>query len=269
MKRMGRLVLLIWLCGATLAARAQRTEPLAYEVASVKVNKAGNGMMSMRNTPDGYSGVNVVLQNLILNAWGLKTASQLVGLPGWGDTTGFDVATKMDAETLEALKKLPLKEATAERQRMMRAVLEERFELKVHHETREMPMYALVAAKSGTRLKAANSNEVDANGKGRPGGMSFSPGVFKATGITPDGLAGWLGSNLNRQVVDRTGLTGNYDLELKWSPEGAQMDGADPQAGAGPSLFTALEEQLGLRLEAIKGPVDVVVVDHVQMPSQN
>jgi uncharacterized protein (TIGR03435 family) len=244
----------------TVPLCAQSAAP-AYDVVSIKPNKSGSGMMRTMNAADGFSGENVSLKMLMQGAYDLKTDDQLVGLPGWGESANFDVQAKMDADTVAELKKLSEDGMVAERRAMMQTLLVERFHLKLHHETRDLPMYALTVAKSGFKLKEAVPDG-SPDSKRRPGTMTVGRGTYSAVAIPMSNLALILGYQVHRLVVDRTGLSGQYDVALKWSPE----DGAN-SATDSPSLFVALEEQLGLKLDSTKGPVDVIVVDHAEMPA--
>lgn len=161
----------------------------------------------------------------------------------------------MDEETLSVLQKLPSKEQTWQRQFMRQALLADRFKLQIRRETKEMPVYALVVAKGGLKLKESRVIvKMWSAGGGR---------ITIKAGRTDDLVIG-LTSDVDRAVVNKTGLTGKYDIDLKWTTDDRQ---GTPDAG--PSIFTALEEQLGLKLMPTKGPVDVLVVDHVERPSEN
>jgi uncharacterized protein (TIGR03435 family) len=160
---------------------------------------------------------------------------------------------------------------------MLMPLLADRFKLIVHKESRSLPVYALVVAKGGPKLKEAKGNATGALPQHR---MSVGFGQISGQGAPISDLVGALsGQNLGRKIEDRTGLVGNYEIELKWSPETTQTqnfssveDGLRPPASApdaGPSIFTSLQEQLGLKLEPQKGSVDVIVVDHVERPSPN
>jgi uncharacterized protein (TIGR03435 family) len=218
------------------------------------------------------------LKLLIQYAYGLKTTELISGLPGWTDSERFDVEARTDADTVEAQKKLSKEDASAQRRLMMQTLLADRFQLKVHHETKLLPMYQLVVAKGGFKLKDADPDDTYPNGFKSPDGiahgnmMAIQNGQLTAQAIPVSTLSNQLSQQLHRQVVDKTGLTGKYDFTLQWNPE--DMDGpaaqdASSTANSAPSIFTALQEQLGLKLEAVKGPVDTIVVDHVEMPSEN
>jgi uncharacterized protein (TIGR03435 family) len=258
---------------------AADAKPLAYDVVSVKPNKSGLGMMRIMNQPERFSMTNMGLKMVIQNAYGLKMPDMISGLPGWADSAAFDIEAKMDAETIAALKAMPKEQADEQRRLMMQAMLADRFKLKVHHETKELPIYSLVIAKGGFKLKDADPNSTypggikGPDGVSRPGMMRMGGGKLTAQGIAISGLSNFLSQQVHRLVVDNTGLTGKYDISLQWTPD--EVANAHQEAGAtgttdsGPSIYTALQEQLGLRLDSTKGPVETVVVDHVEMPSEN
>ena len=254
-------------------------KPLAYDVVSVKPNKSGPGMMRIMNAPDKFSTTNVGLKQVMMNAYGLKMPEMISGLPGWSDSATFDIEAKLDIETIAALKAMPKEQADEQRRQMLQAMLADRFKLKAHREVKELPIYSLVIAKGGFKLKEADPNNTYADGiKGpdgtsRPGMMRMGGGKVTAQAIAISGLANFLSSQVHRLVVDKTELTGKYDISLQWTPDEVanvhQETGATGTADSWPSIYTALQEQLGLRLDSTKGPVDTVVVDHVEMPSEN
>jgi uncharacterized protein (TIGR03435 family) len=247
----------------------------AFDVVSIKPNKSGDGRMMIRQGQDDYAGTNITLKMMLRFAYDLKTEDQISGLTGAVDSARFDVQAKVDDEAVEALKKLPKEESAAERRTMMQAMLADRFKLKAHHEVKELGMYDLVIAKGGFKLKDADPNDSYANGikgmdgKAHAGMMMMNNGKLTAQAVPIANVANFLAQTLHKQVMDKTGLTGKYDITLQWrsdeGPESHEAAGAD----AAPSIFTALQEQLGLRLEPVKGPVDTIVVDHVEMPSEN
>jgi uncharacterized protein (TIGR03435 family) len=169
---------------------------------------------------------------------------------------------------------------------MLQPLLAERFKLKAHTETKQLPVYELIVAKGGPKLKEATPGDTYANGfkgpdgVGRGGMMRMGRGQLTGQGVPITTLTNLLSQQLQRTVVDKTGLTGKYDLELNWTPEqgegglGPPPGAASPQAepapdATGPSIFTALQEQLGLKLQSTKGPVETLVIDHAEMPSEN
>lgn len=252
-----------------------------YDVVSVKPNKSDNRMIRMMNTPDGISMTNVTLKVLIANAYGIRQ-DLISGAPGWVDSDHFDFDAKVAGVDVETYKKLNRDQKRA----MLTTALVERFKLKVHAETKVVPIYELTVAKGGSKLKEtvvedAKPGEAPSGGPaGGPGGapginvapakkmatsFTMGPGHFKLSGASMGMLANQLSSVERRSVIDKTGLTGGYDIDLTWTPDDAPAGDGD----TGPSIFTALQEQLGLKLEAAKGPVETLVVDHVEMPSEN
>jgi uncharacterized protein (TIGR03435 family) len=236
-------------------------KPLAYDVVSIKPSGPGTYIWH-RMTADGIS-MNVTLKSLIFTAYSIQTDTQCSGLPGWAATTPFDVEAKMDADTAASLAKLPQDEQLSERLAMLQSLLTDRFGLKVHHETREVRVYKLVIAKSGLKMKQTPA--------GARKGVNIGRGQFTGRGITVGSLVVYLSGTLGQPVVDKTGLNGNYDAKLKWTPDDAagppQTSGAPLDSG--PSIFTGLQEQLGLKLEPSKEPIDAIVVDHLERPSEN
>ncbi|ADW70297.1 TIGR03435 family protein [Granulicella tundricola] len=242
----------------------------SYDVVSVKPNKSGPNGMSWGSTADGYRATNVSLGMLIQSAWNLKTEDLIYGLPKWDHDARFDVEGKMDADAVATLKQLPPKEARVQRDLMMQNMLIERFHLQIHHDIKQLPVYNLNVAKGGLKVKEAdpaNAYPEVKMGSSRvagAGSMMFGPGQFTGNAVTLAALADNLSGTLSRLVIDKTGLTGKYDFALKYAPDDAPTTN-DP----GPSLFTALEEQLGLHLESTKGPVDTIVIDHLEQPTEN
>jgi uncharacterized protein (TIGR03435 family) len=181
----------------------------------------------------------------------------------------FDIEAKEDDETVARLKKLPNEERFAEQRAMMRALLAERFGLKATKMEKLLPSYDLVVAKGGFKLKDADPNNDYANGikiQGNLGGkgmMMTGRGMVTAQGVDLKGLAAALSQQLQRKVVDKTGLTGKYDYALKWNPDDQNA------ASELPDFFTAMEEQLGLKLVASKAPTDTLTVDALEKPSGN
>jgi uncharacterized protein (TIGR03435 family) len=154
---------------------------------------------------------------------------------------------------------------------MLQKLLADRFQLKIHHESRERPVYALVVDKNGPRMKENNDL------KSAPAPMIRFTGRGKATAqiVSMSYMVQFLTSQVGKLVVDQTGLKSSYDFTLEWTPDPGLVTGrvgppdAPPPPEDGPSIFTALREQLGLRLESTKGPVDFIVIDHAERPSAN
>ena len=260
-------------------------ESYVYEAASVKPNKTAPQGSSIRRFPGGrLQATNMPLRALITFAYQLQPF-QLVGDPGWLRTETFDIVAKMEGDPPPVMPgQGPDPHMVA-----MRNLLADRFKLTVHRETREMDIYALVIArpdgKPGPALKPTTQDceaMMDAAKRGKlpppPGpndpimcGTRGSPGRIQVGGMPLVSFANMLSGRVQRTVVDRTGLAGAWDFEINFAPEsapiqappGVELPPGDPTA---PSLFTAIQEQLGLRLQSTKGPVEVLVVDRIEQP---
>jgi uncharacterized protein (TIGR03435 family) len=239
--------------------------------------------MRMRMSPDGTTITNAPLLDMLREAFGVSM-DRLAGAPGWTASDRFDIDAKVAPEEAEKFKAL----TGPQRWAMFIPIFEDRFGLKFHHESRNLTQYVLVIANSGLKIKQATPGDTYPNGLHPPSGgsgagiMRMQPGEFTGQGVPIENLVRSLSFVLGSTLVDQTGLTGNYDFDLKWTPEvGSGMPAGPSDGGAagagnapaadnsGPSLFTALEEQLGLKLDAKKVPTDVIVIDHVEQPSPN
>ena len=246
-------------------APADQSGP-AFEVASIKRNTSGSGSMTVRAPGDRFEMVNGTVMTLVLNAYGLQSF-QVIGAPGWTASERYDVIAKAQARP-----------NLAERQQMIRTLLRDRFRMVARTETRPLPAYVLVRARPdgqlGPQLKpwtldcaafrqsgaAAAIPRSPSATSAPPCGMQGGMDHFLAGGITVDALARTLSSNLAAPVLDETGLTGEFEVVLRW----ARDDRATADA---PSLFTAVQEQLGLKLEPRRVPVEVLVIDSVERPT--
>ena len=248
----------------------------AFEVASIKPDKSGTQMIMFRLTPDGINVTNTPLKMLVQQAYGVEE-NQVIGLPNGLSSERYDVEAKVDSSEVAKLHDLDPHQRT----RMLQPVLAERFQLKVHRETRNLPVYELVLAKGGPKFHEAKSGDTYPNGIKGPDGHS-GPGLMwlqdgrltcQAVGMTE--LTRILSQRLGHNVLDKTGLTGKYDLAMEWPPEdrpGPMSEGGEGGNAAessGPSIFTVIQEQLGLKLESHKTAVEVLVIDHVEAPSAN
>jgi len=242
--------------------------PQKFDVASVKAYGVQDGNFMVRSQPDGaFRAVGATLKMLVMTAYDVK-AFQVLNAPGWMGTELWEIQAKADGAGSGPL--------WADVQMRLRALLEERYQLKIHRERRTMPVYALVVAKSsGVKMTAATSDE-------RPGICPCGPALLTPNRASMTMLADLLSTRLWRVVIDKTGLKGEYAFKLAWTPMpneyGPEALGLPPATGnssppdsanVGLSIFTALKEQLGLRLDSQKGPVEVIVVDRVERPSQN
>jgi len=242
----------------------------AYDVVSIKPVKVGMTVtMSGHPLPDGLTFRGFGISDFIRMAFPVTISNQIVGLPEWADTSRgigdrFDLDAKMDEETVAAFNKLSREQQQEARRAMMIALLADRCKLKYHKETREMPIYNLVIGKNGPRFK-----ETPPDNKGRwTGGW----GEISGDNIKLDWIISNLSGQTRRVVIDKTGLSGKYSFSLKWNP----LEGQDvpqsfldqyPDFKNRPGLVDAIQEQLGLKLEPAKGPVDVYVIDHIEKPS--
>jgi len=218
---------------------------------------------------------------LVQRAYGLRTSDQVSGAPKWATSDRFDVEAKMSEADVAVMAKLSPNEKTARRELMMQSLLAGRFKLKVHPETKQVPVYELVVAKGGPKLKDAatdSSGHIEKGEDGKPLAGFIQPLEDKtiAQGYSMKALADFLSqpfwSGLGRPVLDKTGLTGTYDFTFDWSPQlmrslpGEKSIPASAEE-AGP-IFTALKE-VGLKLQPATGPIDIVVIDHVEHPTAN
>jgi uncharacterized protein (TIGR03435 family) len=266
-----------------------------YEVASIKPNEQYVGgllQVNARETPDGYIARNILLVMLLNSAYGQNGSlkeGQLLGAPDWVRGATFEIDAKMDAIVADDLKKLSFEKQKLVRQHMMQALLEDRFKLKVHRETRELPVYLLEVSKPG-KLQQAKLDCVDFSfgapppatspDKATPEPCDFSvrPGHIDLHQITMAQLANLLPIQLQGTVViDRTDLAGRYDVKFDWASDQQRVQPpASPGAPAlvlpdvGPTdLLSAIHDQLGLKLVSGKAPIGVVVIDHIEKPSGN
>ena len=240
--------------------------PPVFEAATVKVNKSGSSSSGSNFDHGRYTATNIALKNLMnYSAYGIPEP-RILGGPKWLDSERFDIEAKIDSSAADQMRTLSREQRKLQMQAMFQQLLADRFKLSVHWETRELPVYALVAAKNGPKLQVST----------KPGsGTSSGKGLFTAEGMTlaeiSQSLTQELATELGRVVIDKTGIAGRYDVTLKWTPDADRTpaDNGTEDTSTGPSIFTALQEQLGLKLESTKGPVQVLVIDHIEMPSEN
>lgn len=244
------------------------TQLPAFDVVSIHENKSGTaGLYGSRLTPDGVTISHIRLTDIISWAYGVKQDS-ISGAPGWVDDTDYDIEAKVAPEDVPTLKQLSGKQRFA----MLRPVLAERFHLQAHIVPRVLPVYDLVIIKGGPKFKQSpplpGVHGEDAN---KGGIMRFGPGTFTAQRLPIKSLVDQLSFIVHRTVIDETGLTGPYDFTLKYEPETSPSEKPDNGStdSSAPSIFTALPEQLGLKLQPGKGPVDTLVIDHVEKPTEN
>jgi uncharacterized protein (TIGR03435 family) len=281
---MRKLMLTLLLAASVAIAVVAQEKDAAFEVASVKANKSGDTNGMLRMLPGGrVNASNMPVRPIITFAYQLAQY-QLVGGPGWLTTDRYDLVAKMEGNVDPNF--VPGANTPNPMQLALRHLLEERFKLRVHRETREMDIYALVMAKPGgspgaglkpttqdcAAVAAAARRGEAPPPPGTPGapfcGIQGGPGRLKFGGLPAASLATAFSGPAGRMVIDRTGLTGAWDFELTYAVEarGADAPPVDPNT---PSLFTAIQEQLGLKLEPTKGPVEVLVIDGIEKPTDD
>jgi uncharacterized protein (TIGR03435 family) len=256
----------------------------SFEVASVRQNASGSGREQVWHNDNSYRVANLSLSELIRNAWGAHASAQLTGGPESLLSDHFDISAKISDADTKRLSTMQRADSNRQVDLMMQDLLADRFGLKVHTETKELPVFVLTIAKSGMKFHA--SVPVPSSTPGAPPEPHTSMNVrwssksidLAATNQTIDTLISWLARQTeleSRPVLDKTGLSGTFDYSVQWTPESmsARSKAGDPAAAAddpsGPSLFTALQDQLGLKLESQKAPVEILVIDHVEPPSAN
>jgi bla regulator protein BlaR1 len=275
-----------------LRAQDATATTLEFEVASVKQNTSGDGRVQIQILPGNRINMtNVPARFLVAQAYQLQQF-QLVGGPSWLTTDRYDIVAKLAGEQKPIVPGTPNPVMLA-----LRPLLTDRFKLKLHRETRDMDVYALVMVKPGVLGSGLKPSSVDcaaqaANARRNgppagpppappglndpfPCGLGLMPGMIRLGGMPIGQLTQTLTGQSGRLVLDRTGLTGNWDVTLRFALEpvggpppagGVNVSPVDPDA---PSLFTALQEQLGLKLESTKAPVDVTVIDSIEHPTDN
>ena len=243
----------------------------AFEVAAIKLNQSGSGSSHSDTNNGRFNATNVSLKSLMeYQAYGIP-GNRILDGPKWLDSTRFDIEAKMDDSVADHLRTLAHGPRRLETQAMFQQLLADRFKLAVHWETRELPVYALAVAKKGSKLQPTKEAT---EGSGTSSHRSEAGSEFTAKGVTLPELAAALTQELSRElgrdIIDKTEIKGRYDLTIKWTPDaGAVTDSAASSADSAPSIFTAVQEQLGLKLEPAKAPVQVLVIDHAEMPSEN
>lgn len=261
---------------ALLAALVIAQAPLAFDVAAIKPNHSGAVGEQVRFYPPSgrVTMTNVTVKRMIQNAYQLQD-QQIAGGPGWLASEHFDIVANSEAANLSPM----------DRWMMVRALLADRFRLKMHTEPREQSVFALVLARRdgtlGDHLTRSNTDctlpsaprtgPIDLSVPNQCGVLMGGPGRMNFRGVTMAVLAAQLSARVGRSVVDRSGVEGRYDLDVEFSPQPLQANSADPAAvdrpgGDAASLYTAIQEQLGLKLESQKGSIDVTVIDSVERP---
>jgi uncharacterized protein (TIGR03435 family) len=236
---------------------AQQKHVLEFDAASIKTNKDNLPGNSSRNARGHVNFHNYPLSAIIVHAYGIGT-QRLAGAPIWTRAEHFDIDAVVEEDPA-----IGPEEARARNRLRLQALLETRFQLRVHRETKPLPSYVLVLAKDGPKLKVSAPDT--------PSSMRLSKGRshLECRAQEIDVLAGFLWSEMDRLVFDETGLKDEYDFDLDFEPERREPSSETSNAGNRPSILTALQDQLGLRLESRKMPVELLMIDHVERPSVN
>jgi uncharacterized protein (TIGR03435 family) len=233
-----------------------------FEVATIKPSKPDTPGKMFRVQGRRFKTVNTTLNDLLSFAYGVQP-KQVIGAPAWADTDKFDLDAEPDGEGAPNDKQW---------KSMMQKLIVERFKLTFHHDKRELAVYVLSVSKAGQKM---TKSEGDPNGL--PGLWFQQLGDLNVRNANMADFSGLMQSAvLDRPVLDQTGITGRWDFTLKWTPDDSQFSGMGVRippptdsANAPPNLYTAIQEQIGLKLDATKAPADVMVIDHVEKPSDN
>ena len=271
---LGRLLALLVISFCCVDAQELATPP-AFEVSTVRPSSPDTRGSNLDLGADVIRSSNLPVMSLLKFAFNLNGGSddQIIGAPSWVSSLPFDIRAKVNEEAAASIAGMSTDERIATTRKMVQTLLADRFQLKVHHESRELRVLALMIAQGGSKLTAvSNTPASSTTGVGSWTGLhNPRAGETEGRDVPVALLVNALSSQPEiggRLVVDETGLTGRYSFKLTWAPEDRRAAVGDPGAG-GPSLFTAVQEQLGLKLETQKAPVDCVVIDQIEPPSPN
>jgi uncharacterized protein (TIGR03435 family) len=238
-----------------------------FDVASVRLNLTPAQGWRMSFTDDGITAKDVTLLYAIEEAYGLYDEQLWSGIQPWIKEKRFDIEARYDMEKYPHL-------SLDQRRAMLRQLLAERFKLIVHHERKAFPLYALTLAKGGLKFEETKPEDLHFSSTYGPvcQVLRSNVGLTEMRGCSMAQLAlniaGWTRNELGRMIVDDTGLTGRYSFSLNWTPDTSPPSNS-LEAADGPSIFTAVQEQLGLRLRSEKGVLDTIAIDYVEMPTEN
>ena len=255
-----------------------------FEVVSIHPDDPDGHRMRIGMGPDArFVAEGVTIKRLVCMAYGIQDF-QLEGAPNWFTAQRFSIHAKSESEVEEQFPRLTDDQKMMVGKQMVQDMLADRFKLSLRQESKEVPILGIVADKNGPKLHEAKPGDTypnglkDGDGTGHAGMMRFNGTHLTAQGMKLDNLASFLSGQLNEIVENKTGLNGNYDFTLEWSPEADRPEGparvsesenASADGNSGASIFTAIKEQLGLRLESQKGAVPVYVVIKAEKPSEN
>jgi uncharacterized protein (TIGR03435 family) len=245
--------------------------PPVFAVVSIR-SVSGNLMPGMWFTTDTLNATNVTLEMLIKAAFRVEV-NQISGAPNWLNSETYDIQAQLDKSVVDAMRPLSEDQRRLQQTRMLQELLADRFRLTLHREAKAFPEYDSVIAQNGPKLKEAKPGDSypdgikDMNGTGHVDVMRFSVGQLTGQGVSVALLVKELSRQLRASVFDKTGLKGNYDFTLQWTPDEDQLPVLEriPES----SLFAALQKQLGLKLKPRESPVGLLVIDHIEKPSEN
>jgi len=255
------LIVAVFVPGVIITAA--QNQPLRFDVATIKPSTTVASQMAIGVDPSlRFAATGASLVRLVSFAYGVRL-NQIIGGPKWVNEELYDIVAKVENQQDLGTDASTLFRSTY--RVMAQALLADRFNLKTHKETQDLPVYSLVIDKRGAKVQPTSEQ----------GPLFINPGHI-AGHITLDTLVQILTAQLGRVVVNRTDLVGLYDVTLEYMPEQIQPIGADGEKSGNqsldsnaPSIFTAIQERLGLRLDSTKAPVDMIVIDSVQRPSEN
>jgi uncharacterized protein (TIGR03435 family) len=263
------------------AQGATTAKPLAFDVVSIKPDKSETGPFTIGFPADGdgLSITNIPLEYIIRFAYDFERGDLVSGAPEWAKSERYDIQAKVAGVDLTAWREM----SDSDRRVMVQGILADNFKLKVRREPKDVPLYELVVANNGAKVKESKPGDPQElkgpDGSVIHGMLHTGQGQFTAQDTSMAELALTLSDYAGRQVIDKTDLAGRYDFTLKFTPEpgygpeyrgaaGRALNGAPPP-DSGPTVYTAVQEQLGLKLEPAKAPVDGLVIDHVERPAGN
>jgi uncharacterized protein (TIGR03435 family) len=296
MQRLTKTLVLIALgmlvIGIPVFSQAPPGAKPSFEVASIKPNTSGENRVAILGSPGGRITMTGVTLRLIITFAYRVRDFQISGGPNWISSDRWNIEARAEEGSIPPPTGPPDPNVPDPMAVRTQSLLEDRFQLKFHRETKEMPVYELTVAKSGAKVKlsedqtpfrpfergAAPPPPPQRGGPMPRGNMRMGRGGLEANGVPFANFVSALSQQLGRTVIDKTGLKGFYDIKLEWTPELGQGGPFGPPPGgpeppppdpSGPTIFTAVQEQLGLRLESTKGPVEVLVIDSAQRPTEN
>jgi uncharacterized protein (TIGR03435 family) len=249
------------------ASAAPATSRSSFDIVSIRPDRSDGNHTRVSFDSDSLLATGVTLKRLIEVGYNVND-SQLSGGPDWAHSARYEVHAKiMDETAVEAFKSLPAEQKLEQRQLMVQSLLADRFKLKLSRASKELPVYALKLAQKGPVISPSSSAS---------SGISNHAGDVRFTGFSMSAFTDWLSDLVGRKVIDQTGLQGKYDFALRWgqerqtlSPDSIQGPDSLSSDSSGPSIFTALQEQMGVKLESARGPVQILVIESAEKPTED